>query len=249
MAQQLKVISLNIEGDKHYDWVIPFLRSEQPDVVCLQEVFESDVSYLSENLIMHPFYAPTAKIVTRMGNGLSPKGLFGCLILSKAHPLMVWKDYYVGSIDDIPILVDKEPYYMNRVLLGMRVPNDREDISIATTHFTWSSNGQASDEQRIDPENLFALLQKHSPLVLAGDFNAPRGREIFGKLAERYRDNIPINETTSLDSNLHYAKDSITYVVDGLFSSPEYVVEEVRLIGGVSDHKAIVGMVSKTSSG
>jgi exonuclease III len=32
----MKLININIEGDKHFDTVIPFLEKEKPDVLCLQ---------------------------------------------------------------------------------------------------------------------------------------------------------------------------------------------------------------------
>ena len=34
-------------------------------------------------------------------------------------------------------------------------------------------------------------------------------------------------------------------MVDGLFSTPEYTVTDVRLVEGVSDHKAVVGYIGK----
>lgn len=40
----MKLISLNIEGHKHIDRQLPFFEIEAPDVLCLQEVFEPDVS-------------------------------------------------------------------------------------------------------------------------------------------------------------------------------------------------------------
>jgi len=39
----LKFASINIECDKHLDGVVSYLKNFQPDVVCFQELFESDV--------------------------------------------------------------------------------------------------------------------------------------------------------------------------------------------------------------
>lgn len=44
----LKLITLNIEMDKHYSRFLPFLDSEKADVICLQEVPESALLYFHE---------------------------------------------------------------------------------------------------------------------------------------------------------------------------------------------------------
>ena len=45
----MKLISLNIEGSKHLERIIPFITKESPDVLCLQEVFKADL-HLFEKL-------------------------------------------------------------------------------------------------------------------------------------------------------------------------------------------------------
>ncbi len=44
----MKLININIEGDKHFDRVIPFIERELPDVLCLQEVFKGDLIRFSD---------------------------------------------------------------------------------------------------------------------------------------------------------------------------------------------------------
>ncbi len=41
----MKLISINIEINRHYDTVLNFLKKEKPDVVCLQEVLEDDLPF------------------------------------------------------------------------------------------------------------------------------------------------------------------------------------------------------------
>src|SRR3990167_4231527 len=48
--EALKLISINIEGSKHLPEVIPFLRSERPDVVLMQEVFGPDLPLFEQQL-------------------------------------------------------------------------------------------------------------------------------------------------------------------------------------------------------
>lgn len=115
---------------------------------------------------------------------------------------------------------------------------------IGTTHFTWTPDGEADEVQRTDIESLFAVLEKQGDIIFTGDFNAPRGKEIFSRLAERYHDNVPSEYTTSIDSTLHRAGD-LPHMVDGIFSTSGYAVQNVRMVCGVSDHCALVAEVRK----
>ena len=121
---------------------------------------------------------------------------------------------------------------------------DGQIFSISTTHFTWTPDGDANEYQRKDLENLMKILDGYKSFVLAGDFNAPRGREIFSAIAAKYKDNIPLEYVSSIDSNLHRAP-GLKLMVDGLFSTPDYKVEDAELVCGVSDHCAIVAKISK----
>ena len=44
----LKIISLNIEMDNHFERILPFINEVQPDVILLQEVLGKDKAYLEE---------------------------------------------------------------------------------------------------------------------------------------------------------------------------------------------------------
>ena len=50
---------------------------------------------------------------------------------------------------------------------------------------------------------------------------------------------------TTIDNQLHRSDDEIMVVVDGFFSQPEYEVDQVRVVPGVSDHMAIIGEVER----
>jgi len=57
----LKLVSLNIEGSKHLDLVLSFLEREAPDVVCVQELFESDAPLFESRLGMEHAFAPICR--------------------------------------------------------------------------------------------------------------------------------------------------------------------------------------------
>lgn len=245
MDNQIKVISLNIEKDNHYETVLPFLQNQNADVICLQEVCQSDIPILIGSSGLFSTFAPMT-IVDKdyPDRNMKAKGVEGLLILSKNMPLEIRKDYYVGLMQNTPIFKNEEPYTVNRAVMSIRVEYKNAEFTIATTHFTWTHGGEATELQKKDFLNMMDQLRNLQGFVIAGDFNAPRGREIFTELSKLYKDNIPFDVQTTLDPNLHKVK-NLQYVVDGIFSTSQYEVTDVQVIEGISDHKALVCTVSK----
>lgn len=233
----LKIVSLNIEKDRHLDRIIPFLKKLQPDVILLQEVFSKDIPILEEKLEMKSTFA-VMKILLREGN---PQPL-GIATFSSSPIAKSYTAYYHGNGENPPIGPEGDPLKTARTILVTEVLKNNKAYCLVNTHFTWTPDGQASDLQHQDLDNFFQLLAPLSHFILVGDFNAPRGRVIFDKIALKYKDNIPSHITTTIDKNLHKAGD-LQLVVDGLFSTPPYRVESVEAFDGVSDHYAISAKV------
>ncbi|CAN5200242.1 hypothetical protein BH11PAT1_BH11PAT1_2160 [soil metagenome] len=241
----LKLISLNIEGDNHLNRIIPFFKKEKPDVICLQEVFAVDLPLITEALQMQAIFSPMQSITKDFPeHRLMGKGEQGLAILSDLPLQDVAYDYYVGTRDEIPETTG-EPNAANRIFLSTCIAKHNQKFQIGTTHFTWSLHGETTPLQKRDMEKLFTILKKKGEIVFCGDFNAPRGREMWKTMATVYTDNIPSDVTTSMDPDLHKVK-NLPYLVDGMFSTDSYKVSDVRVVSGVSDHQAIVGYVSNT---
>ena len=78
---------------------------------------------------------------------------------------------------------------------------------------------------------------------MCGDFNAPRGRATFARLASTYADAIPAHHTTSIDASLHRAG-QLNLMVDGLFHTAAVSAREVTFHPGVSDHYALTATLT-----
>lgn len=249
---KIKLVSLNIERDQHYDTVLPFLKAQQADVVCLQEILDRDVDRFKKELCLEGFYAPTGLADRgRHTEALGQAGIcMGTALLSRLPLADIRSLYYFGTPEHVPSSKDPVPQgrheNFNGVLLTARVRSGEDWFEVGTTHFTWTPNGTASEAQREDMKALLKILAEFQDIVFCGDFNAPREREIWNTLASRYKDNIPAEYETSIDQKLHITPE-IKYVVDGLFSTPKYRVSDVRLVDGISDHKAIVGIIERIS--
>lgn len=246
----LKLVSLNIEGQKHINLQVPFFKREMPDVLCLQEVFESDFLYFKRELAMEGHFAPMCKM--RFVNDKKTEVLEkkGVAILSRILPHDTESFYYyIGDRNLSREFVSRVSSQndINKVFLyGVFRNREGESFTIGTTHFTWAPEGGTDDLQRRDIKSFLAAAGTVPELVFCGDFNAPRGKEIFGIIAEKYKDNIPAQYMTSIDGGIHRAG-NLNFMVDGLFSTPEYSVENVKLVDGVSDHCAIVAHIGRST--
>jgi len=266
----VKVVSLNIEGDKHLAEVIELIGRERPDLVCLQEVFEDDFKRFMGKFGMKGIFSPTVFIDKPGKPGFKKSGVFGVAMMGRLAGKFGAEYYFKRRGQDLP-RYRGWPNAGHRTLVWQKIDNGP---TVAATHFTWSKGGQATEKQRRELKKLMKLLVRIKPDILCGDFNAPRGArlrrgfggqgEIWAKLAERFIDNIPAEIRTTLDQKLHYAN-GMELVVDGFFTpAPRRVrgsampvnrhgftlpkndvqVISLKLIGGVSDHLAIVAKLS-----
>ena len=248
----MKLVSLNVEGSKHWALVDPFLNSQQADVVCLQEVFEKDVARLAEMLNMHLAFAP---MFLRPNEGSPTYERMGIVMLSRSPMENIMIQNYHLPDQELPKKDDTDEYTMDktvrRSLLSANVNCGGKLFTVATTHFTWTPDGLPKDYQYAAAEKLLEAVKELPEVALCGDFNVPRGvNDIYERFAKKYYDAIPVTYASSLDMTLHRAgKNPIVaerladYMVDYLFLSNGYRAENVRLESGVSDHCAIVATV------
>lgn len=249
----MKLISLNVEGLRHHDTVMSLLESEQADVICLQESHEGYVGMLRD-LGYQVTFLPRCK--KEQANKLYIDGE----ILASKHPAKTETHYYYKFGDTLPKEIYDEENERNTswqgIILG-EIEIDTKKYHIATTHFTWSPDGGTPNRSQIDDmETLTSLVDQFPSHIMCGDFNIPRGHSVlYKKLTQIYTDNIPIENRTSLDKNLHrLGKDPNKvllfeeYVVDYVFSQPGYSVKHVELKFGYSDHAAVVATIEKQST-
>lgn len=234
---KLTILTLNIEGDKHLPAVTRLIQNTKPDVACLQEVFDDDYRRFTKKFDMKGKFLPTVYIDVPGKPGFQKRGVFGVAILSRLPGTFEGTYYMKRRQKELPRFRGN-PNAGHRALLWQTIG---DGPTIATTHFTWSKGGRATQKQRKELKTLMKLLNTIQPDILCGDFNAPRGGEIWTALTKRLVDNIPPEVTSTIDPRLHYTK-GLNIVVDGFFTKPgnRTHVTSIKLVNGVSDHQAIV---------
>jgi endonuclease/exonuclease/phosphatase family metal-dependent hydrolase len=242
MPPQITLACINIEMSKHLDEVCEFLSRRKPEVTCIQELNEHDIARLSTVLdgAPHVFVPMTCRTEANIVMGMA---VFSRLTIASTSIL-----YYRGSPDVVPHFdatdADTKSKTQNQMVIVCDVEKNDASFRIATTHFTWTPDGKPDAIQRHDMDILLRELDTLGELVICGDFNFPRGGELFTRMSERFKDNIPMQYKTSIDPDLHRAG-ALQLMVDGLFSTPGYSASNVELHAGVSDHCAITGLISR----
>ena len=241
----MKLISLNVEGKKHFDKVFSFLEREDPEVVCLQEAPIDMSSQLRERGYKTTFLPLT---VMPDDNSNFPQGN----LFASRLPYVVDIHHYHQSFDGITLFdFERKRETMSKALIFAKM----ENMLVATTHFTWAPDGAVATENQIqDMKEMMDFLDKKPPHILCGDLNIPRNinRLYEEEISPRYTDAIPEEYKSSLDRNFHRLgndpeKDILfnDFMVDYLLLKEPYIAENVRLEFGVSDHAAIVGDIKK----
>lgn len=244
----MKLITLNIEGTRHYDTVLELLRHQSADVLCLQEVPEEFVPEIEELGYQTSFALRCVK------SQEGPEYQDGIVVATKVEHSAKTHYYYKYSDKPDDIFIEKIGRRSNhQPLLDVRVIVDGSEFNIVNTHFTWSVDGLINDAQQEDLASLLSYTQNLPPHLLCGDFNLPRiYNSLYKDIIHSYQDNIPDHVQSSLDPELHRIRNNPQdahhvndFMVDYVFSQPPYQVSDVELQYGVSDHAAVIAEVSK----
>lgn len=233
----LRLVSLNIEGKKHLAEVLSFLQAADADVVCLQEVFQDDLARFERELGVVSVFANMRQRPNTADHGnailtklpLASYQVLPYMTHDPAHP-----HFILGSEEERAVSQD-----FNLLVADIEYGGG-ESLRVITTHFPWSEEGRTTPFQRVALKNLLAQTDTLGEFVLCGDFNAPRGQEIFTELSARFKDNVPPRYESSIDPTKHRNPD-IRLMVDGVFTTPGIAVTDVSMQGGISDHRALIG--------
>jgi endonuclease/exonuclease/phosphatase family metal-dependent hydrolase len=245
----MKVISLNVECDKHYERIFSFLEQQSPDVICLQEVLEDDFPLIQKTLAMDGVFKSQGYFDSKHDSYKDSIGRsFGIAIFSKKI-IHSGYFYYWGKEENTTLPFESVRHddllSKNYVLVWVDAYDENGNIlRCITTHLPVTKEGESSPFQLAVLEPFLQKLETFGDFFVCGDFNAPRGNETFRRVAEKYKDCIPEKYTTSLDQNLHRIP-NLQFMVDCFFTTKECLAEDISFHDGVSDHMAIVANVKR----
>lgn len=244
--QEYCLSSCNIEGDRHTESVEAMVKQYSPDIICLQEAEELLVNNIANSHGYELIFRPSALIDKSLYPTLNRNKIIGLALLSKIHIFRSGVYTYRNDTDKVPVYLPGNPNSVRKELLFATLANG---FTIATTHFTWAPNGKVTSFQLVDIIKLKQAIKELGEIIFTADLNSPRPNQIYTQINNILKDNIPQNVDTTLDPKLHRNKTGVKLVVDYLFTSKSYLVTEIALITGISDHKAIIAKIKSNING
>lgn len=242
----LKLITYNIFHGKYLDRVIDFLKTEKPDVLCLQEAATSGLGLAANDMNMFE------EIKTRLdmsgeyrrmcwGEKDSGKYDIGVAILSRV-PVTGWIDFrYERDVTKKvlePSLEDR--YNLPRVLLGAKIDLNGVEQWVFNTHFTITPDAQSNSHQLTQAHRVKQFLADYPDTILCGDLNTAYQTETYRILSEGMID-VSLGEIPTLHPTIHPVG-YLNHHVDYVFLPPKgvnHISTRVPVVDG-SDHLPIV---------
>jgi endonuclease/exonuclease/phosphatase family metal-dependent hydrolase len=240
----MKLLQLNVEKDAHTHLVRSFIASEKADVVCLQEVYKSDITYLTG--MQHYVFLPMV-IYSKKDGTFDESGIAIC---SHTPFTRTWQHYYFKPYDTIREL-DRTNQETKRATIqhGVVFAELESGVTVATVHHTWTQDGdKPSEHQKKDTAALMDYLVTQPDHILCGDFNIPRGyNSCYETLTEHLEDCVPREYISSMHVPLHRLRvnplvsaELEKYMVDYIFRTKNGpTVSNVEMHCGMSDHCAL----------
>lgn len=233
----MKLISLNVYRMWFRERSEAFLKGHPADVILLTEIDKQDVAPLAQMLGMHAEFALMGKNVHR---GCTEETEFGVALLSRE--LLTNPQIHEYAPVFGPEL--EEDYHQVRcVLLTAETIVDGKTYRVGVTHGMWTREGSVTPAQTDAFTKLLAALKTYDQIIFGGDFNAPRGMGSYERLSAVYKEAVPASVESTIDPELHRVP-TLRLMVDSIFYTPQYTCTDFDLIGGASDHYALVADIT-----
>ena len=174
-SNKIKLISFNIRYKNNIDdvnnWdnrksnLITFLKAEKPDIICLQEVLYTQLTYIDSELTNY------CCIGVGRSNG-KKDGEYTPIFYDTTKLVLVESSNF--GLSETPNIIGKIGWdaYCPRIVtwLRLRYKKDNKSFFIANTHL--DHKGSVARQQSIKLINdWYRLYIKDEPFVLTGDFN------------------------------------------------------------------------------
>jgi endonuclease/exonuclease/phosphatase family metal-dependent hydrolase len=248
----VKIITLNVELNRHHERVLALVAREAPAVLCFQEATESLLLQLADRYeaVFLPY------VLRTIAGETIPEGLAVLVDRSRGEIRETREYRHVFAPGEVRHYDEDLPFLnVNYGTLLAQLGVDGEVYTIGSTHGAWTPQGREPDAGQTAAISRFVSeLAGEAPHVMVGDFNVPRRLSpLYSLLTSLYTDAIPESVTSTLDPTYHRlgslpekAELFRDFVVDYVFTQPPYTATNVRTIAGVSDHMAVVADIHRS---
>lgn len=252
MFMELRFIGINVWlGGLLMDNIIEFLQHHKPDVVAMQEVYESDHPLLGRRFktievlkeatgLEYHHYAPAMNqhhdlCGVPSGNAiLSRYPIVSSNVEFYDIPYNGERDAYIGR-------ADVQPRNLQHVVLD----TPAGEINVFNTQGVWGEHGDDTDRRLAMAKQISAAVHGKPKTILTGDFNVNEGTESIAMIGRELQNIFEGERVTSF--NMKWKPQPSGYgeaVVDMIFVSDDITLLHKECPNpDVSDHLPVVAYV------
>ncbi len=247
-AMQVKILCLNIfEGGLLWQAIETFVKRENPDILCLQEVFNGDArqptNYHSierlKTLLPEYFsyYSPELLEIAPMGQGDTGNAIYSRFPISEEKTVFLHEEYRKLLR---PRREDDFSHYPKN-LQSVVVTIEGKPLHVCNMHGIWGLDGADTKERLRMSKLILKEIKGKKPLVLMGDFNIKPDTKtieaIESKLVNVFKGLLTTSFNMEHKKNPGYA----TAVVDMFFASDDVkILSKSVPSDDVSDHRPLL---------
>ena len=241
---QFKLLNLNIFGGKYYDNIVSFIRDDNFDFLCLQELKAGKHGFtnndilekLKQDLQMEAEFALTTNLVGekssydgnaifyKKGSTIINKQIIQLYPYSEVPPNQTFFQTYPRNALSLDFLIESKP------------------LNITTTQLAWNIAPKEIPIQTDVGKKLFNYISTlKTDFILAGDFNLESDSNVVHQF-EKFARNLTKENglTNTLNPRTHRANNLFPkgLAVDFIFTTQDIKVDEFRLVDtpDLSDH-------------
>lgn len=253
---KIKFITLNIlHGGVYFDNVVKFIHDEKPDIIVLQEVYESKNEMLEkrfrtfeefgmifkEDLPYSAFQSAFFNITEIEEGAEHGNAVFSKFEITKNEKVEINAPY---AIVDETGMTDYS--HFPSVLQCVEIQTPEKKLNVFNLHGIWGFDGE-DNPKRIEMAHTIArMIEGKENVILAGDTNfTPKATDTIRIIENAHVKSIFGDELMSTFNMAH--KDDEAYAtasVDMIFVSPTIQVIKKELSDAdVSDHRALIAIL------
>lgn len=248
------VLQLNINADNYWNNLIPYLTSNDFDILNLQEVAGNGATsgnvnsktdcYKELQKILGERYNSDLEISQTYSSD-PVSGYTGNATFYKKEFQLIEKKVITMFERTSPFPSDKDSFEdAGRNLLHLLLQKDNKTFSILNTHFAWAKTSVEEPHQAAQGEILLDYLKTvQRPFVFTGDFNLDPQQPTIKSIGAFARNLVTENNiTNTLNPRTHSAFEKlkrlgIDVAVDFIFVSPDIEVKKFAVVEeDLSDH-------------
>jgi len=246
---ELKVITLNVEhGGKLMDNVLNFLERERPDILFLQEVYNSSDTDLERRFRTFEIIGEAVREYMPYGDfkgyAYDPdvRGEMGNAIFSKFEMHDTGNFFFDVPYGEVTFTREHHPPTVPRELQWAKVSINSSEVWLCNLHGIWGEDGFDNPRRIKMAEDIAGFIHEKQSVILAGDTNfdakATKTVEIIEKagVASVFGNSLVSTFNMAHKTDPGYA----TAVVDMIFVSPVFeIIEKYMPMDDVSDHRPL----------